>query len=300
MLTINKTSSVYKMSASNAPAASCRSGETVVFETEDCFGGQIQSETQLMNGISWDNINPATGPLFIEEAQPGDILKVEILSIELADRGVMCDSPGEGITGQVLEEEATKIFPVSKGYAVFNDKLKFPVKPMIGVIGTAPEEGSEIETGTPGAHGGNMDCNMIGEGCTLYLPVNVRGALLAMGDVHALMGDGEVCVCGVEIPARITVTVSVIKGKKLPTPFLVTPGRFMTIYSAANLDAAVSGATLRMRSFLIDELGMGQHEAGFLLSTIGNARICQCVDPMETCRMEVSRYVTDQYGYTFF
>lgn len=300
MLTISKTSSVYKMSAHNAPVATCRSGETVIFETQDCFGGQIRSQDQLMNGISWDNINPATGPLYIEDAQPGDLLKVEIRSIELAPQGVMCDSPGEGITGQVLTDEATKIFPVSDGYAVFNDKLRFPVKPMIGVIGTAPEEGAEIETGTPGDHGGNMDCSRISENTVLYLPVNVEGALLAMGDVHALMGDGEVCVCGVEIPARITVTVSVIKGKYLPTPFLVTDDQFMTIYSADDLDAAVRGAVLRMRSFLIDELGMEQHEAGFLLSTIGDARICQCVDPKETCRMEVSRYVTDQYGYTFF
>ena len=171
---------------------------------------------------------------------------------------------------------------------------------MIGVIGTAPAGSAEIETGTPGEHGGNMDCNQIGENCTLYLPVNVPGALLAMGDVHAVMGNGEVCVCGVEIPARITVTVHVVKGKKLPVPFLVTPEHFMTIYSAGNLDEAARGAALRMRSFLIDELHMGEHEAGFLLSSIGNVQICQCVDPQETCRMEVSRYVTDRYGYQFF
>lgn len=299
MLLINKKTSVFKMSCRNAPALSCNSGDTVIFETEDCFGGQIQSEKQCMNGIRWDNINPATGPLFVNGAEPGDMLKVEIHSIQLAEQGVMCDSPGEGITGLVLKDEATKVFPVQDGYAVFNDRLRFPVKPMIGVIGTAPAGEEEIETGTPGSHGGNMDCNQIGENCTLYLPVNVEGALLAMGDVHALMGNGEVCVCGVEIPARVTVTVSVIRGKHFPTPFLVTPDSFMTIFSADNLDAAVQGATLRMREFLMDELQMEEHEAGFLLSTIGNAEICQCVDPQETCRMEVSRYVTDQYGYSF-
>lgn len=300
MLIIHKSTSVFQMSETNAPAASCRSGEMVAFETEDCFGGQIHTEEQRMNGISWDNINPATGPLYVEEAEPGDLLKVQVHTIKLASKGIMCDSPGEGITGKVLEDEATKIFPVEDGFAVFNDRLRFPVQPMIGVIGTAPEGGKSIETGTPGSHGGNMDCNRIGENCTLYLPVNVKGALLAMGDVHALMGNGEVCVCGVEIPAVITVTVTVIKGKQLPTPFLVTPEHFMTIYSADSLDEAVTGATLRMRQFLIDELGMGAHESGFLLSTIGNAQICQCVDPQETCRMEVSRYVTDQYGYQFF
>ena len=220
MITVSRNTFVYKMSGNNQPAASCRSGETVIFETEDCFGGQIQSENQHMNGINWDNINPATGPLYIDEAEPGDILKVEIHTIVLAPEGVMCDSPGEGVIGKVLDDEGTKVFPVSDGYAIFNDRLKFPVRPMIGVIGTAPADGAEIETGTPGTHGGNMDCNQIGENCTLYLPVNVKGALLAMGDVHALMGNGEVCVCGVEIPARISVTVSVIKGRKLPTLIL--------------------------------------------------------------------------------
>lgn len=300
MLTVSKNQSVYKMSGKNDPAAVCRSGETIVFETEDCFGGQIRSENQCMNGICWDNINPASGPLFIEDAEPGDILKVEILKIELASQGVICDSPGEGVTGKVLTGEATKIIPVADGVAVFNDLLRFSVKPMIGVIGTAPADGVEIETGTPGEHGGNMDCREIGENCTLYLPVHVPGALLAMGDVHAIMGDGEVCVCGVEIPAVITVKVTVVKEQKLPVPFLVTPENFMTIYSAGNLDDAVEGAVLRMRSFLINELGMEEHEAGFLLSAVGNARICQCVDPQETCRMEVSRYVAERYGYVFF
>ena len=300
MIELKKSTSVYKMSCKNTPVARCCSGDTVVFETEDCFGGQIKTEKQLMNGIVWDNINPATGPLFVEGAMPGDILKVEIHSIELESQGAMCDSPGEGITGKVIKDEATKIFQIKDGYAVFNDKLRFPVSPMIGVIGTAPADGLEIETGTPGSHGGNMDCNQIGENSILYLPVNTEGALLAMGDVHSLMGNGEVCVCGVETPAKVTVTVTVIKGRKLPTPFLVTKDNFMTIYSAENLDAAVQGATLSMRQFLIDELGMDEHESGFLLSTIGNAEICQCVDPQETCRMEVSRYVTDQYGYQFY
>jgi amidase len=299
MLVIKGDAVVYKMSGENKPAASCKSGDVVVFETNDCFGNQIQREDQVMNGLDWNNINPATGPLYVDQAQPGDVLKVEILKIELDDHGAICEGPGEGITGKAVTDEATKIVPIKAGYAHFNDKLIFKIKPMIGVIGTAPAEGKAIDTGTPDSHGGNMDCNQIGQNTVLYLPVNVPGALLAMGDMHAVMGNGEVCVCGVEIAGKVTVRVSVLKNCGLPTPFLLTQDKAMTIFSAPKLEQAAEGATLSMRTFLIQELGMDEHEAGFLLSAAGDVEICQCVDPQQTCRMEISRYITDQYGYVF-
>lgn len=298
MLTIHTDTKIHRMARENAPAARAMSGETVRFETLDCFGCQIKSEDQHLGGLDWSNINPATGPLFIEGAMPGDVLKVEILDIELDDHGVMVDGPGEGVMGGVLTDEATKILPVENGMVRFNDRLSFPLSPMIGVIGTAPA-GDPIDTGTPGAHGGNMDCTKIGAGTTLYLPVNVEGALLAMGDMHALMGDGEVGVCGVEIAGAITVRVTALKGCGLPTPFLVTQDAAMAIFSAETVDEAGAGATLAMHRFLMQELGMSDHEAGMLLSVAGNLCICQVVDPEKTCRMELPRTVTKAYQYTF-
>lgn len=298
MLTINTDTKIHKMSGENAAAAMAKSGDTVCFETLDCFGCQLKSEADLLGGLDWNNINPATGPLFVEEAEPGDVLKVEILSIELDDHGVMVDAPGEGVTGCAVSEETTKILPVSNGMVKFNDKLSFPICPMIGVIGTAPA-GEGIDTGTPSAHGGNMDCTRIGAGATLYLPVNVQGALLAMGDLHALMGDGEVEVCGVEIAGAVTVKVTVLKNCGLPTPFLVNEDTAMAIYSAETVDEACVGATMAMHKFLMGELKMNEHEAGMLLSVVGNLRICQIVDPEKTCRMELPRNVTKAYNYSF-
>jgi amidase len=270
----------------------------VCFETLDCFGCQLKSEDQLLGGLDWSNINPATGPLFVEGAEPGDVLKVEILKIELDKQGVMVDGPGSGVTGVAVTSESTKILPVSDGVVKFNEKLSFPICPMIGVIGTAPaEEG--VDTGTPGPHGGNMDCTRIGEGATLYLPVNVEGALLAMGDLHALMGDGEVEVCGVEIAGAVTVRVTVLKNCALPTPFLVNKEVAMAIFSAESLDDAAVGATMSMHSFLMKELHMNEHEAGMLLSVVGNLRICQIVDPEKTCRMELPLSIMETYGYHF-
>ena len=298
MLTIHTDTKIHKMSKDNPPVATAKSGDTVCFETLDCFGCQLKSEDQLLGGLDWSNINPATGPLFVEGAEPGDVLKVEILKIELDKQGVMVDGPGSGVTGVAVSSESTKILPVSDGVVKFNEKLSFPICPMIGVIGTAPaEEG--VDTGTPGPHGGNMDCTRIGEGATLYLPVNVEGALLAMGDLHALMGDGEVEVCGVEIAGAVTVRVTVLKNCALPTPFLVNKEAAMAIFSAESLDDAAVGATMSMHSFLMKELHMNEHEAGMLLSVVGNLRICQIVDPEKTCRMELPLSIMETYGYHF-
>ena len=298
MLTIHTNTKIHMMSRENAPAAHAKSGDTVRFETLDCFGCQIKEESQLLGKLDWTNINPATGPLFVEGAMPGDVLKVEILEIELDDHGVMCDGPGNGITGRAVTEESTKILPVRDGMITFNEKLCFPVNPMIGVIGTAPA-GNGIDTGTPGPHGGNMDCTRIGAGATLYLPVNTEGALLAMGDLHARMGDGEVEVCGVEIAGAVTVRVTVVKNCGLPTPFLVNDEIAAAIYSAVTLDDASVGATMAMHSFLMQELGLNEHEAGMLLSVAGDLRICQIVDPEKTCRMEIPLSIPKIYGYTF-
>lgn len=298
MIRIKREHVVYAMDPNNEPIVHANSGDTLVFETQDCFGGQITKETDRMGTLDWARINPATGPVFIEGAKTGDTLKVEILRIDLADQAAMVEAPGEGITGLSASEESTKILPVVNGQVVFNSSLSLPVKPMIGVIGTAPA-GDAVATGTPSLHGGNMDCRRIGAGTTLYLPVNVEGALLAMGDLHAVMGDGEVCVCGAEIAGEVTVRVSVIKGQPLPLPFLVTQEHAMAIYSAEGLSAAAEGATLRMRSFLIDQVKLAPQEASMLLSLTGDLRICQAVDPNKTCRMEVPLSALEQLGYSF-
>ena len=298
MLRINRDTVVYAMSPENVPAARAKDGDTILFETQDCFSGQIQRETDQLGTLDWSRINPATGPVFIEGAEPGDTLKVEILRIDLAPQAATVESPDSGVTGLAAKEEHTKILPVCEGKVVFNEAITLPEQAMIGVIGTAPKEAA-ISTGTPDLHGGNMDCKRIGAGTTLYLPVNVEGALLAMGDLHAVMGDGEVCVCGAEIAGEITVKVTVVKEATLPLPFLVTKDAAMAIYSAPGLDAAAEGTTLRMRSFLIDAVGMQPHEAGMLLSLAGDLRICQCVDPNKTCRMEMPLTILDKLGYQF-
>lgn len=300
---ITSDTHVLSMSADTPAVATVPQNTPVCFETRDCFSNVIQSEDMPFTRVSWDCINPATGPVAVEGAEPGDILKVRILDIEVADHGVVAAAPGFGDMPDTVDT-VTRIVPIRNGKAVFTWpmdsgelKRELPIRPMIGVIGVAPK-GEAVPTGTPDTHGGNMDCKRIVKGATLYLPVNVPGALFAAGDVHAVMGDGEVVVTGLEIPAKVTFSFSVIKGKKLPTPMLAEGGQIMTLASAKLLDEAASMATRNMQTFLTDELGMDRTAAAMLLSMEGDLAICQVVDPLKTARMEIAQDILEQCGYS--
>jgi amidase len=295
---VDKTSMIYAMSPDNAPAVTVPNGARVVIHTYDCFEDQIQSEKQAFGTLNWSRINPATGPIFIEGAEPGDLLVVHIQQIQLADQGVMVTGPNLGVLGDELAENFIRILPVSPEGVVFSEKVTLPLAPMIGVIGTAPASDS-IPCGTPGSHGGNMDCKRITEGARLILPVNVPGALFALGDVHATMGDGEIAVCGVEIAATVTVQLHLLKQKKWPAPMLIDDMTVMTIASEVLLDDAANQATKNMVHFLESECGMEKAEATLLLSAVGDLQVCQVVDPLKTARFEMPRWILEAHGFSF-
>jgi amidase len=199
-----------------------------------------------------------------------------------------------GVLGCFFDTSTTKVIPIEDGYAVFNSNLRVPIDPMIGVIGTAPLQ-ADIPCGTPGDHGGNMDCKKIRKGSTIYLPVNVPGGMLAMGDLHALMGDGEILICGLEINGEVDVQIDILKGKHYPLPMLEDADHWMAIASAETLDAAAVQATVNMAQWLHKEKGYTYEEAGMLMSTLGNLRICQVVDPLMTVRFEFpKKYFLEQ------
>ncbi|MGM0500473.1 MAG: acetamidase/formamidase family protein [Bacillota bacterium] len=291
---------VYSMSAHNKAAASCQPGDTVIFETQDCFSDQIQSEEVLFESTDWETINPATGPLNIEGAEIGDTLKVEIKKIELNNQGVMIAAPEMGYLEEFITESETKILPIKNNKAIFNDKIKFDLKPMIGVIGTSPGKNEKaVSCGTPASHGGNMDTKVIMAGTTLYLPVRVPGAMLAMGDLHAAMGDGEVGVTGIEIAGEVTVKVDLVKNKKLSDPLLETDAAFYTIASGTDVDAAVKKASNNMFRFLKERLDLNNNEISMLMSIICDLQISQVVDPQKTARMRVDKEALKEYDLKY-
>ena len=296
MLYITKETVNDIMKWDNKPVGYCKSGETVVFETRDCYDNTITSSERPLgdrSGLS----NPVTGALYIEGAEVGDILKVEIEDIKLRSWGVMRSSPTAGVFHEKYEKREAIIFEVKDNKIYFDEKLVLEADPMIGVIGTASSEKEGVPTTTPGKHGGNMDCKKIVKGSTIYLPVNVEGGLLSMGDIHALMGDGEVFICGLEIAGEITVKVSVLKNIKLPTPFLHSRGKVMSIQSAEDLDKAGDMAAKEMFEFVKEATKQDDVRTGMLMSLLSDMAVCQVVDPLLTVRVEFPLEVLEKYGY---
>ena len=283
MLRIPGTFKTDIMSKDNKPAAYCKPGETVVFETLDCFDCAVsQSGTYDEEGEYL--ANPATGPLFVDGAEPGDALEVEILSIKTRGWGAMYTGFGEFAFKNYPGENKLCVFDFSDGFVKLGGH-SIPVETMIGVIGVAPAEG-EIITTIPGNHGSNMDCSRVVEGAKLYLPVHVPGALLAMGDMHALMGDGEVFSYGLETAGEAQVRVDLIKGAKLLQPTIYQGGKVMTVASAPTYDDAVRLALESMYE-LLKSRGWKEDEAGLLMSMKCNLVLCQIVNPVITVRAEL-------------
>lgn len=296
MLTLTTDTVIRSMSAQHPPVATARSGDVVKFITMDAMGNQWYGQDDFTIDDA-KGANPATGPLFIEEAEPGDTLKVSILDIKLNDVCNMSIEPGWGLFCEELPLLRRKLFQIRDGKMIFNDKISLDVKPMIGVIGVAPKEG-EVINSWPGDHGGNMDNNRIGIGASVYLPVNHKGALLAMGDVHALMSDGEACISGAESAAEITVKVEVVK-KPVETIMVVGNGKVSTVCCSEDMREASERTARTMRHFLCSEVKMEEVESCFILSLVGDMGICEVVGKRVTCRTEVPLSLFEAYGYSF-
>ena len=241
---------VYNFSAKNEPVKKVEKGEEIVFKTLDCFSNQVRSENQLVTSLDFNRVNPATGPVFVEDSKPGDVLVVDLLDIAVEERGFIAALPG---TGPLFEEGGlrTKEIQIEDGHIVFND-VKLPINPMVGVIGVAPKSG-EVACGFPGAHGGNMDCNKIVKGSRLYFPVNVEGALFQLGDLHARMGDGEIAGSGVEIPGVVKVKLDVIKDFKLDWPVLETEDMWYAIGSDEEFEKALHYSSKQIQDLVCQD-----------------------------------------------
>ena len=284
MKKINRDSCVYEMNAGNKPVLHVSPKEQVVFETWDALHSRKRTE----NGVEYTDYNPAAGPVYVDGAEPGDILSVRIDKIEVESKGVVVCGPEMGTLCKILDKSASKEIKIENGMAIFSDKIKLPLNKMIGVIGTAPTD-EIIPNSTPDYHGGNLDCKEVREGATVLLPVFVSGALLALGDLHAVMADGEIGMSGLEICGCVTVTIDVIKDEKLPLPMIVNDEYIMTLASHVDLDIAVEMATENMVRYL-ESKNFDLYDAVMLVSMIGDVQICQVVDPKKTIRVSFPKY----------
>ena len=272
------------------PIARVQPGETFRVSTLDAFGNRIDSpDLDLAEVIQLPYVNPCTGPIYVEGAEPGDTLAVTIDEISITrDYTVSCLIPEFGglcgtVYTRVLNEplpQRIMLHPISEAGMVYDpelDIMPIPVEPFYGTIGTSPAV-EAISTLSPGFHGGNMDAADICPGNTVYLPVNVEGALLFVGDGHAAQGDGEVCGVAAEVPTIGTITVNLIRGRAIPTPRVESDGFLMSIGSARPLEDAARIAFYDLVTWLAADYGFERLSAYQLCSQVAQVRLANMVD----------------------
>ena len=299
MKKLSADNTVFSFSKDHEPVMFIDSGETIEVETVDGLSNQIRKESDMIDSLDWDRVNPATGPIFVNGAEKGDTLKVTIEKINIDTQGVLLTGPGIGMLGDELTEMTKKIVQIKDDKVIFNDKLSFPITKMIGVIGVAPEQ-DEIPCGTPYSHGGNMDTTIIKEESVVYFPVRTEGALLCLGDFHGAMGDGEICGTGVEIAGSAVLKVEVIKDNEIEHPIVKYDEGLSFIVSKETLDESVKEATKQAVHYLAKNTDLELDEAAMLLSAVGQAQISQVVDPLMTTRFLIPQFVLDTYDLNFY
>lgn len=297
MIELDDAKTLFSFDKDLEPVLKVPSGETVRIRTKDCFGNQLQGPEDQLSEIDWEAINPATGPIYVEGAVAGGTLKVHIDNIELDAQTSSCTGKDEGVCGDRFSDWATHFCKVEDGKVVWDERLSIPVAPMIGVIGVAPE-GEPVNCGTPGKHGGNMDNTAIAAGATLYFPVAVDGALFGCGDMHAVMGDGEVSVSGAEVAGYATVTLTALPELSVSNPLIENETHFGIIVSAESLDKAAALAVQQMVDLLASRTNESEADLVMLLSLVADVRVCQMVDPEKTVRFMVPKYVLDAIGFS--
>lgn len=297
MIELDDAKTLFSFDKDLEPVLKVPSGETVRIRTKDCFGNQLQGPEDQLSEIDWEAINPATGPIYVEGAVAGGTLKVHIDNIELDAQTSSCTGKDEGVCGDRFSDWATHFCKVEDDKVVWDERLSIPLAPMIGVIGVAPE-GEPVNCGTPGKHGGNMDNTAIAAGATLYFPVAVDGALFGCGDMHAVMGDGEVSVSGAEVAGYATVTLTALPELSIPNPLIENDTHFGIIVSAESLDKASELAVQQMVDLLASRTNESEADLVMLLSLVADVRVCQMVDPEKTVRFMVPKYVLDAIGFS--
>jgi len=288
--TINDVKYVYAVAQ---PVARLKSGDILETNTLDAFGNALQKPGDTLSMVKGDNA--LTGPFYVEGAAPGDTLAIKILNIEVdGDQGVGAIVPGFGALNQTSYTpmlnpalpERIWFYPINHATNMATFKahdsdfsVQIPLHPFWGCIGVAPANGEARSSIVPAEFGGNMDAPEVSPGNTLYLPVNVQGALLYMGDGHAAMGDGEVAGTAIEVPLRGRVQVDVIQGQKIDWPRFENDQAIMAVGIYRPLDDALRIAFTELVGWIHHDYGLSEIDSYELLSKVAKIHLDEMVDP---------------------
>jgi acetamidase/formamidase len=216
----------YLWDEGNEPTLTIASGEEISVRTREVSDGQItpDSSSDVLGSLDMDRLYPLVGPVYVEGAQPGDTLAVEMVSIETQGWGWTAILPGLGLLPDDFPDPYLRIFDLTGDTTPLGDVARIPVEPFFGTMGVCPAGASSQPVMPPGVFGGNMDTRQLVQGSTVYLPVQVEGALFSCGDAHGAQGDGEVCVTGIEAAMAGTFRLTLEKGRSIPAPHWSSPG----------------------------------------------------------------------------
>jgi acetamidase/formamidase len=265
------------------PLLTVRSGETIVVETEDTRSGQVRTPDQLTPAALWRYRadrdagrfkTPLTGPIAVEGAAPGDLLAVTIERIAPDSLGFTGTWPF--LQPDWFTDPVTRFVEVRDGWVRYDERVRFPVRPMIGCLGCTPPPESDLGS-QPGPYGGNMDCPEVSPGNTLLLPVALPGGQFYVGDAHAAQGDGEVCGGGIEVRAEVTLTLTVRRGRPatMTWPRIETPDALVVVAAARHLEDALNLAVRDLCYWLRDDHGFTLADAFLVATQVADGRACQ-------------------------
>ena len=274
------------------PVLEIDSGDTVIVETRDVSDNQMgpDSTTDVVGGLDWDRVYPLAGPIGVRGAEPGDTLAIEILDLHPRGWGWTAILPGLGLLPDDFPDPYLRTFDLSDGeYIHFREDVRIPITPFFGTMGVCPEGASAQPVMPPGTFGGNMDTRQLTIGTTLFLPVQVPGALFSCGDAHAAQGDGEVCVTGLEAPMYGSLRFTVQKERSIVSPhFQTAPGPLTGLVDHAawygttgvggDLYVAAQDAVRAMVAHISQTYDMSGEDAYLLSSLCVDLKISEIVD----------------------
>ena len=274
-----------------APEVTVAPGTTVRLEARDASGGQLEpdSDAEALGALDFDRINPTTGPVYVEGARPGDALAVRIEELEPSAWGWTASIPGFGLLADDFPEPALHHWDLAHGsVAEFGDVARIPIRPFPGTLGLAPAAPGTHSVIPPRNVGGNMDTRDLTAGTTVWLPVEVEGALFSLGDTHAAQGDGEVCGTAIESAMAVTVTLDVVRDAAPPAPVFETTraqrdgedrdGVLATMGVGPDLLDGARNAVRSMIELLGERRGLEPVQAYLLCSVAADLRISEVVD----------------------
>jgi len=271
-----------KFSSTIAPILEVASGTVIEAYTKEASDGQFNPNATIaaLDSLDFEPIHPLTGPVYVNNAQPGDVLKVTLHTIELGDWGWNAILPGFGFLAETLDTKYLRLYELGKDkeYVTFKEGMEIKLNPFPGVMGVAPDTTALLNTIPPRANGGNMDDPNMTQGTVLYFPVFVEGGLFSIGDGHAVQGLGEVCGTAIECPLRIVYEIELLKNRTIKEPQYETDAYYATTGFAPTLDEAAKKATLFMVNYLQDTQGLSLEEAYALCSLQGDLQIAEVVD----------------------